>query len=76
MIIALTHEMHGTHIAYSDAEAKQAESYGWVRDGALSKALAGNRTVDKSLIERYTEKFGKPPHHKMLAETIEKALTE
>ena len=76
MIIAMRHEMHGVHIAYSDQEAKQAAENGWVRDSALSVELAGLAPVDKSLIDKYKEKFGKPPHHRMLKESIEAALKE
>lgn len=31
MIIVLTHERHGTHIAYSLAEAEECEKNGWMR---------------------------------------------
>ena len=76
MIIAMRHEMHGIHIAYSDAEAKLAADNGWVADRELSKELAGQTPVDKSLADRYFEKFGKKPHHLAKAESIEKALRE
>ena len=76
MIIAMKHEMHGVHIAYSDAEAKLAADNGWVRDDILSKELAGLTPVDKTLIDKYKDKFGKPPHHLMKAAGIEKALRE
>ena len=76
MIIALRHEMHGTHIAYSDAEAKSAEENGWKRDPDLSRVLAGQPMIDKSVVDQYKEKFGKAPHHLMKQENIEKALRE
>ncbi|MDO8682401.1 MAG: hypothetical protein Q7N50_02835 [Armatimonadota bacterium] len=41
MIIALKSEEHGTHICYSDAEAKELEKAGWKRDLPLSDTLAG-----------------------------------
>ena len=79
MIIAMRHEMHGVHIAYSEAEAKQCAENGWIRDPALSLELAGNvpvNPIDKSLAEKYEAKFGKKPHHRMLTESIEAALKE
>ncbi len=87
MLIALRHEMHGTHIAYTDLEAKECEKNGWERDMALSEALSGTNTalapepfvvINKtpSLAEQYEAKFGKKPHHKMLPATIQAALDE
>ncbi len=76
MIIALRHEEHGVHIVYSENEVKDCLANGWVRDNVLSSELSGDRPIDKSLADKYMEKFGKPPHHKMKAETIEAALAE
>ena len=41
MLVAMTHEMHGTHIAYTDLEVVECEKNGWKRDKALSDELAG-----------------------------------
>ncbi len=74
MIIALQHEAHGTHIAYSETEAIECEKTGWKRDPDLSRQLMGEPAIDKSMADKYREKFGKAPHHLMKKETIEKAL--
>ena len=75
-LIAMTHEDHGTHLCYSDAEVKQCELLGWKRDASLSRELSGQKPVEKSLVERYVAKFGEKPHHRMLEETIKSKLDE
>lgn len=75
-LTAMTHEDHGTHICYTDADVKACEKVGWAKDPALSRQLAGEPMVDKSLVEKYTEKFGVKPHHRMSAETIKAKLEE
>ncbi len=35
MIIRLTHPKHGTHLAYSEAEAQTCEGNGWIREQAI-----------------------------------------
>ena len=75
-LIAMTHEDHGTHLCYSDAEVKQCEALGWKKDAALSRELSGQQPVEKSLVEQYVAKFGEKPHHRMSAETIKSKLEE
>jgi hypothetical protein len=76
MLTAMTHPDHGTHIVYDYKDQKMAEEVGWKVDSDLSKVLAGQAPVAATLIDKYTEKFGKPPHHLMKPETIQKALDE
>lgn len=76
MIIALRHPDHGVHIAYTDAEANAAQESGWKHDPDLSRDLAGQPPIEKSLVDQYREKFGKAPHHLLKKENIEKALRE
>lgn len=75
-LTAMTHEDHGTHICYTDAEVKACESVGWKKDPALSRSLSGEPMVEKSLVDKYVEKFGVKPHHRMSAETIQAKLDE
>lgn len=75
-LTAMTHEDHGTHICYTDADVKACEKVGWVKDPALSRQLAGEVPVDKSLIEQYEAKFGSKPHHRMAEATIKAKLAE
>ena len=75
-LIAMQHEDHGTHVVYSDQERKNAEALGWKANPALSRVLAGDAPVDKSLVDKYKDKFGKAPHHLMKSDSIEKALSE
>ena len=77
-LIAMVHEDHGTHIVYSDQERKICEENGWKSDPALSRILAGEAVelVEKSLVDKYKDKFGKPPHHLMKKANIEKALAD
>lgn len=75
MIIELRHNVHGVHHAYSEVEAENCEKNGWVR------ILENTKQVVKpegslSLREMYEKKFGKPPHHRMLDETIQARLEE
>ena len=82
MMIAMTNENHGVHLAYSEDEARRAQEHGWKRDMVLTKQLAQPQpAVDEppagpDLIAQYVEKFGKPPHHRMTTKTIEAALAE
>ena len=73
-LTALRHDDHGVHIAYSDAEVKACIELGWSKDLALSRELSGSAPVDKSLVDKYKEKFGKPPHHRMTEKSIQDAL--
>ena len=54
MLVAMTHEMHGTHIAYTDLEVVECEKKGWRRDKALSDQLAG-RTPAQPVFPQQTE---------------------
>lgn len=42
MMIAMTHPMHGTHIAYTSLEINACKEAGWVEDPEYSKILAGD----------------------------------
>lgn len=76
MQIYLTHPRHGKKIASMEKEAEADKKAGWVEVtkeeyfGPPPKAP----TPEKSLSDQYEEKFGKRPHHRMNAESIEKAL--
>ena len=84
-MIVLTHPVHGIKHAYLEAEAEADEKNGWIRQ-AEPMQMSPSGTVDDPVIDeaelrteltleqRYTEKFGKPPHHRMKPETIEAAL--
>ena len=76
MLFAMTHPDHGVHVVYSFDEQKQCEERGWKHDRELSKSLSGEAPIEKSLIDKYKDKFGKAPHHLMKADTIQKALDE
>ena len=52
MLIALRHEMHGTHIAYTDLEAKECEKNGWERDAELSAELSGAKPAKSVEVKR------------------------
>lgn len=39
MMVALTHPMHGTHIAYSSAEINACKEAGWTEDTEVTKEL-------------------------------------
>lgn len=55
MLIALRHEQHGTHLAYSEAEAVECEKNGWKRDPEWSEVMKGARPVEAK------RKPGRPP---------------
>mgnify|MGYP001577881945 CR=1 FL=1 len=75
MIIELRHEVHGVHHAYTEFEAENCEKNGWVR--VLEAPVSNSRIENKlTLREQYEKKFGKPPHHRMLDETIQAKLEE
>lgn len=78
MQIWLRHPIHGVKCASAEEEAKADRLNGWVDcppygRGIVPPVEAKVATV-KTPAERYEEKFGKPPHHRMKAETIEAAL--
>lgn len=84
MVIYLKHEIHGTKVACSEAEAVYDETKGWKRYelAALlrphSDAPAPVQPVaDEDLTKLrgvYEEKFGKKPHHKKSVEKLRKEL--
>jgi len=62
MLIAMTHEMHGVHIAYSDIEAAECEKTGWVKDMKLSAYLAtGVKPDEDEEVTEVKRKPGRPP---------------
>lgn len=78
-MIYLTHPQHGAKYAYLEAEAQADETNGWVRSGEPAADFADVSTAPAVFVRPdfaalYTEKFGKPPHHRMKPETIKAAL--
>ena len=70
----MTRMVHPDH-GVTDAVGSEIEwniKHGWKVEEAAPVA----KVAQKSLAERYAEKFGKPPHHRMRQETIEAALNE
>ena len=57
------HPEHGKHIAYSAGEEEANKANGW-------KTVSEEEFYGRDPIAQYTEKFGKPPHHRMKMETI------
>ncbi len=76
MIFLMTHPIHGAMYVYTQEEIPLNEANGWVlhHDDVEPAPYVATPSVVKSLAERYAEKFGKPPHHRMKAATIEAAL--
>ena len=80
MPIRMTHPDHGTTFAVGP-EVEQNEKHGWkVEEKAPKQKPAEAQDVTPvdatDLKARYTEKFGKPPHHRKKQETIEAELRE
>ena len=79
-MIYMVHPRHGSMHVYDEQQARINESSGWKRADETAPVASTMDTVldtgsvEKSLKERYAEKFGKPPHHRMTDETIRKAL--
>lgn len=61
MIIALKHEKHGVHIAYTDGEASECEKAGWVRDEAYTRILRGMAPDDIEAAPVQKKRIGRPP---------------
>ena len=75
----LSHPQHGktTATAY---EIPELLKNGWKIDEPKKKVKSEEPSIQvniyKTLEEKYEEKFGKLPHHRMKQETIEAALKE
>ena len=92
MIIWMGHEKHGFMPCYDVFTVERNKENGWVEvappengkplrmpgigEPVTTLVRQDEPTASKTLAQRYAEKFGKPPHHRMKQETIEKALTE
>ena len=89
MAIYLVHPGHGTHIAYTSQEVADCLANGWkLRDEPKSIPTLDPVPVieapkptpiperQKTWVEKYIEKFGKEPHHRMLPATIRAAVEE
>jgi hypothetical protein len=86
MMIFMSHPQHGQMHVYSESDAVANEKHGWVRDipkqeiPAVEKPSEVNINTDfedgHTLFERYENKFGKKPHHRMSQSTIEAKLKE
>ena len=83
MIIPMKHPLHGTKIAIAEEEAVADEKNGWVRYELAALLIPAQykepaqQPVEKpqfdelsTLREKYREKFGKPPHHKLGLERL------
>lgn len=65
MEIRMQHPKHGFHVVYDHVEKAAHERHGW---SEVKPVL--------SLHEQYAAKFGKPPHHLMKPENIQKAIDD
>ncbi len=86
-MIYLTHPGHGTHIAYTSQEVADCLANGWkireepkpVPPPVVEPPKAVSVPIPerpKTWVEKYIEKFGREPHHRMLADTIKRAVEE
>lgn len=81
MVIYLKHELHGTKVACSEAEAVYDESKGWKRyelPSLLRPAPDAAPVIAMPDIEmlraQYAAKFGAKPHHKKSVDTLRREL--
>ena len=79
MMKYMIHPRHGAMHVYSEAEIEENEKHGWKltdEPGAVKvlETIMEGESKEKCVAEQYQAKFGKPPHHKMKPETIERAL--
>lgn len=84
MVIYLKHELHGTKVACSEAEAKADESKGWKRYEIAAllrphvEAPAPVQPEDTDELTKlrgvYQERFGKRAHHKKTVDTLRREL--
>lgn len=71
-MIYLHHPVHGVKVAYLEYEILDDKKNGWTEmDGKVQVESNG-----VSLRDLYTQRFGKPPHHRMKSETIAKKLMD
>ena len=81
MAVRMTHPRHGVTHAVG-AEVAWNISNGWSVEPEQTAGQESTITAESeapaapSLSERYQAKFGKPPHHRMRPETIERALED
>ena len=74
------HKNHGRHISYTVQEAQANRNNGWrdVEEKEFYEIPARRMSVVSDdhggLVKAYTEKFGKPPHHRMKDQSIKAAL--
>jgi hypothetical protein len=82
VVIYLKHPTHGNKVAISEDEAKADEKLGWIRYvvgqpvvevGADAPEGEGDDELSRARAA-YREKFGKAPHHKKSAETLQAEL--
>lgn len=79
MMVYMTHPQHGTTIVYVAAEVESNKLNGWIvqeeKELAVKIEVAPEiASQELSLNERYFEKFGKYPHHRLSEKNIEIAL--
>ena len=88
MVIYLKHDIHGTKVACTEAEAAADCSNGWQRFDPCPAVVAPvvepepaaeaeAKEVELSLNdlrELYADQFGTAPHHRKTAETLRKEL--
>jgi hypothetical protein len=84
-VIYLKHELHGTKVACSEAEAVYDETKGWKRyevaallrpssDTHIAPVQSPPGEELSDLREKYAAKFGSKPHHKKSADTLRREL--
>ena len=83
MQIYLVHPTHGKKIAVSLADRDNDIKSGWkavTEDVFYPKTAAKPEPIPDAtrddLVAKYTEKHGKPPHHRMTDATIEASLND
>ena len=86
MVTRMVHPNHGTTFAVGSeiewniangwkVEDEKAEPVGEFPGGAVDDPVEPESLRQELTLEqRYIEKFGKPPHHRMKKETVENAL--
>lgn len=72
----MTHPQHGVTQVYLISEVEANKLNGWVLQEEKEQSVPEVAPQELSLNERYFEKFGKLPHHRLSDKNIEIALEE
>lgn len=76
-VVYMSHPKHG-RMPCTGIEVENNKRHGWTVDAEVPKDLSKEtpKAPELTLEERYKQKFGKLPHHRMKPETIEAALND